>query len=88
MEIVRVENQDSFKFEKVELRKPTVRDSIYAQRVSGGDQGLKFVAALIASCAKFDGKPAVMEQVEKMELPDFLELGKALGFGDLPQPKA
>ena len=80
MKIKKIENNDCFKFEEVEVRKPTVKDSIYAQRVSGKDQGVKFVAALLASCAKFDGKTVVAEQIEKMEISDFLECAQAFGF--------
>lgn len=80
MEIIKVENPNALKPEKVELRRPTVKDSIYAQRVSGKDQGMKFCAALVSACAKFDGKTLPAEEIEKMEDTDFLELLRALGF--------
>lgn len=84
MKIKKVKNKQTFKFEEVEIRQPTVADAITAQKVSGAAEGIPFLAAVMAECCTFDGQKAVYEQIQQMETPDFLALSKEVDLDGVP----
>lgn len=89
MEIVKVENQNVFRFSKVEYVEATAKDFTIAEKIAKQSSGHKYNLALVSRCCKFDGQKYPMEELEKLNGDDFLELSLAvLGHSqsDLEKP--
>lgn len=81
MKITKVEgSKKPFKPQNVEIQDVLVEDLITAERVSGKSSGFQFLAAVAAAACIFDGKREPAEEVQRMEMDDFLELTDACGL--------
>jgi len=69
-------------FKEIELREPLVEDLIYAERIAGTNEGIKFALAVLSRIATFDGKQLVPEELQKLRVKDFFQLSKSIeAFG-------
>jgi len=69
-------------FKEIELREPLVEDLIYAERIAGTNEGIKFALAVLSRIATFDGKKLVPEELQKLRVKDFFQLSKSIeAFG-------
>lgn len=75
MRIVKKES-DYIKFEQVEIREPLVDDLVKAERIAGGDSGVRFALAVLSQIAEFDGKRLTPEDLVKLRASDFLSIAK------------
>lgn len=79
---VKKKETEFLQFELVEIREPLVEDLIYAERVAGTTDGVKFALAVLARIATFDGKQLVPEELTKLRTRDFFALVKHIeAFG-------
>jgi hypothetical protein len=83
MKIVKTKTQSPSAFKKVEMREPTVKDMIEAQRTSGAVEGAAYEAALLSQICTFDGKLLPMEDVAKISMDDFFSLKDSMLGGGL-----
>lgn len=63
---------------EVKINEPTVQNIIDAARISGANEGMEFMAALVAQICTFDGEAKVYEDLIKLPARIFLELSGAL----------
>lgn len=78
MEIIEVKEEKKFNFEKVEFRKPKMKDLRMAELIAKATEGMTYGLAIISQVCTFDGKKYVMEDLDEMEADDFLELSQRL----------
>jgi hypothetical protein len=80
MDRIKIKKKEAqfLKFHEIEIREPLVEDLIYAERVTGSTEGVKFALAVLSRIATFDGKQLVPEELQKLRVKDFFELSKAI----------
>lgn len=78
--VKRIKNAVTFTFDQVEIRDPLMKDFIKAETAAKENKGYKFSVCLLHFICKFEGKQVPIEELEKMDFSDFLELMTSIGL--------
>lgn len=78
MKISTTETESCLTFEEVTIRKPSIGDFEYAERIAGKTTGIAYLSALLSRIATFDGHKLTSDDIFKFSPDTFVELSKAL----------
>lgn len=89
MKITKVSTRKGVKAKEVEIGTILVQDVAAAERMATESDGtvnsVKQAAAVLSQACTFDGERWPMEEVLKLELPDFLLLARESGMSKLQE---
>lgn len=78
MKITVNKSENKVSIKEIRIDEPTVQHIIDAARISGANEGMEFMAALISQICTFDGQAMPYEDLTKLPAKIFLELSGAL----------
>ncbi len=81
---IEIKKAEKPKFDKIEIKEPTVQDYINAERIAGNERGFWFSVCLISQIVTFDGKKLPPEDIAEFPVDVFTRIiGKLQGAGFL-----